>query len=176
MAVAAVAGLVAGLLGGAVSYGVAEQMQTSVPATIGGVELPQSSADAPPIKEGTVAAIAATALPTVVSLSVEGRIRGKKYPRAFAKVLVPHLRTHSFSSVAQLYEGSRQSTGYVWAKSRQECNVSNSKHHTYERITFVACSLWTTYAPTPWPTHATACQHSRRLCTEGVCVTQLVRL
>jgi len=72
VAIAAAVGLVAGLLGGAVSYGVAERLQATGPATAG-IDLPQPSADAPPLKEGTVAAIAAATLPTVVSLAVEGR-------------------------------------------------------------------------------------------------------
>ncbi|MAT60140.1 MAG: hypothetical protein CMH41_00545 [Micrococcales bacterium] len=72
IAIAVIAGLIAGLLGGLAAFGVADRMQASGSELTGPVELPQAQADLPPIQEGSVAAIADAALPTVVSLAVEG--------------------------------------------------------------------------------------------------------
>lgn len=71
VAIAAGAGLVAGLLGG--FGGSALQDRLGDGLTTGSVQrLPQSSSEAPPLREGSIAAIAAAALPTVVSLAVSG--------------------------------------------------------------------------------------------------------
>ena len=72
IAIAVIAGLIAGLLGGLAAFGVVDRMQASDSGVTGPVELPQAQADLPPIQEGSVAAIADAALPTVVSLAVEG--------------------------------------------------------------------------------------------------------
>ncbi len=71
--IAVAAGLVAGLLGGLGGAALQDRIASGGPLTTGSVDtLPQSSAEAPPLQEGSVAAIADAALPTVVSLSVSG--------------------------------------------------------------------------------------------------------
>lgn len=71
--IAVAAGLVAGLLGGLGGAALQDRIGSGGPITTGSVDrLPQSSAEAPPLQPGSVAAIADAALPTVVSLSVSG--------------------------------------------------------------------------------------------------------
>lgn len=65
---AVVAGLLAGLIGGAGSYLALGRNSESVSVA----QIPQSSGEAPPVQDGSVAAIAQAALPSVVSLEVTG--------------------------------------------------------------------------------------------------------
>ncbi len=71
--IAVAAGLLAGLVGGVGGAALVSVFDSGGPLTTGRLDtLPQSSPDAPPLQEGSVAAIAETALPTVVSLTVSG--------------------------------------------------------------------------------------------------------
>lgn len=72
---AVVAGLVAGLVGGVAAFGISDRLTGPGGAAVS-IDLPQSSADLPPLQEGSVAAIADAALPSVVSLAVESGGRG----------------------------------------------------------------------------------------------------
>lgn len=70
IALAVLAGLLAGLIAGYGGAWLRERVALSGLTTGALQELPQSPGEAPPLREGTVAAIANTALPTVVSISV----------------------------------------------------------------------------------------------------------
>ena len=71
--IAVAAGLVAGILGGVGGAVLVDQLGSGGALTTGRLDqLPQSSAEAPPLQPGSVAAIADAALPTVVSLAVSG--------------------------------------------------------------------------------------------------------
>ena len=72
IAIAVAAGLVAGLLGGVAGAALVDRVGSGGLTTGSLDTLPQSSAEAPPLQEGSVAAIADAALPTVVSLAVSG--------------------------------------------------------------------------------------------------------